>query len=44
MEVPINNRNQTKLILSSKTQLVTVNTNGKPIKIPNDLEKQLNKF
>ena len=33
-----------ELILSSKTQLVTVNTNGKPIKIPNDLEKQLNKF
>ena len=39
-----NIKKDNELILTSKTQLVTVNTNGKPIKIPNDLEKKLKKF
>ena len=39
-----NIKRNNELILHSKTQLVTVNTNGKPIKIPTDLHLQLNKF
>ena len=38
-----NIKRHNELILTSTTQLVTVNINGKPIKIPSDLEYQLNK-
>ena len=39
-----NIKKDNELILTSKTQLVTVNLEGMPVKIPTNLQKHLNKF